>query len=118
MIEYYGTMYLSVFKVIKMINIIAHRGANQVAPQNTIPAFLAALDMNVNGFENDVHLTSDGEVVVCHNDTIDAIGFNMGELSEQYLIGDKVDVVGNLEINSFNGQEKVQINLKDIMKSV
>ena len=42
----------------------------------------------------------------------------MGELSEQYLIGDKVDVVGNLEINSYNGMEKVQINLKDIMKSV
>jgi len=53
-----------------------------------------------------------------NNDTIDAIGFNMGELSEQYLIGDKVDVVGNLEINSFNGQEKIQINLKDIMKSI
>ena len=53
-----------------------------------------------------------------NNDTIDAIGFNMGELSEHYLIGDKVDVVGNLEINSFNGQEKIQINLKDIMKSI
>ena len=52
------------------------------------------------------------------NDSIDAIGFNMGELSELYLIGDKIDVVGTLEINSFNGQEKVQINLKDIMKSV
>jgi len=52
------------------------------------------------------------------NITIDAIGFNMGELSEQYLIGDKIDVVGNLEINSFNGIEKIQINLKDVMKSV
>ena len=52
------------------------------------------------------------------NETIDAIGFNMGELSEHYLIGDKVDVVGNLEINSYNGVERVQINLKDIMKSV
>jgi len=52
------------------------------------------------------------------NETIDAIGFNMGELSEEYLIGDKIDVVGTLEINSYNGQEKVQINLKDIMKSI
>jgi len=52
------------------------------------------------------------------NDIIDAIGFNIGELSEHYLIGDKIDVVGNLEINSFNGQEKVQINIKDIMKSI
>ena len=52
------------------------------------------------------------------NETIDAIGFNLGELAEEYLIGDKVDIVGYLEMNSFNGQENVQINLKDIMKSV
>lgn len=49
---------------------------------------------------------------------IDAIGFNMGNLAEEYLIDDKIDVVGVLEINEFNGMESVQINLKDIMKSV
>ena len=49
---------------------------------------------------------------------IDAIGFNMGNLVDEYRIGDKVDVVGVLEINSFNGIEQVQINLKDIMKSI
>ncbi len=52
------------------------------------------------------------------NDIIEAIGFNLGELSNEYLIGDKVDVVGTLEINSFNGQDTIQINLKDIMKSI
>ena len=52
------------------------------------------------------------------NIIIDAIGFNMGHLVNDYLIGDKVDVVGVLEINSFNGIESVQINLKDIMKSI
>ena len=49
---------------------------------------------------------------------IDAIGFNMGHLVDDYRIEDKVDVVGVLEINSFNGMEQVQINLKDIMKSI
>ena len=48
---------------------------------------------------------------------IDAIGFNMGELSEKYLLDDKVDVVGNLDINVFNGNESIQILLKDIRKS-
>ena len=48
---------------------------------------------------------------------IDAIGFNMGHLVDEYLLGDKVDVLGNLEINSFNGRESVQINLKDLRKS-
>ena len=48
---------------------------------------------------------------------IDAIGFNMGYLVNEFLLGDKVDVLGNLEINSFNGRESVQINLKDLRKS-
>lgn len=49
---------------------------------------------------------------------VNAIGFNLGELSNEYKIGDKVDVVGNLEINTFNGVSNIQINIKDIMKSV
>ena len=48
---------------------------------------------------------------------IDAIGFNMGELANQYLLDDKVDVVGSLDINSFNGNENMQITIKDIRKS-
>lgn len=48
---------------------------------------------------------------------MDSIGFNLGHLAEEYQIGDKVDVVGSLEINRFNGRESVQINLKDLRKS-
>ncbi len=49
---------------------------------------------------------------------IDAIGFNLGELTNEYKLNDKVDIVGNLEINSYNGIESIQINLKDIKKSL
>ncbi len=49
---------------------------------------------------------------------IGAIGFNMGSLVNDYRIGDKVDIVGTLEINAFNGEESLQIVLKDIMKSI
>ncbi|MGN1311088.1 MAG: single-stranded-DNA-specific exonuclease RecJ [Clostridia bacterium] len=52
------------------------------------------------------------------NTIIDAIGFNLGNLANEFLIGDRVDVVGTLEENNYNGIEKIQINLKDIMKSV
>lgn len=48
---------------------------------------------------------------------IDAIGFNLGNLAEEYQIGDKIDVVGTLEINQFNGRENVQMNIRDIRKS-
>ncbi len=51
------------------------------------------------------------------NTVINAIGFNMGKLVDEYLLGDRIDVVGSLEINKYNGKESVQINLKDIRKS-
>ena len=53
-----------------------------------------------------------------NNQLIDVIGFNLGHLADEFLIGDKVDIVGILEINEYNGIKKVQINLKDIMKSI
>ena len=53
-----------------------------------------------------------------NNTILNAIGFNMGNLTEDYRIGDKIDVVGVLEINSFNGVESLQINIKDIMRSL
>lgn len=52
------------------------------------------------------------------NIIVNAIGFNLGHLAEEYLIGDKIDLVGSLEINRYNGVDFIQINLKDIMKSV
>ncbi len=52
------------------------------------------------------------------NKIINAIGFNIGELAEEYRIGDRVDIAGFLEINTFNGTDNLQINIKDIMKSV
>ena len=52
------------------------------------------------------------------NTYIDAIGFNLGYLSNEFIIGTKVDVAGSLEINSFNGVDLVQIHIKDIMKSI
>ena len=49
---------------------------------------------------------------------INAIGFNLGHLSQEFVIGEKVDIAGNIEINTFNGVDSIQINVKDIMKSV
>ncbi len=52
------------------------------------------------------------------NTVINAIGFNLGYLADEYIIGDKIDIVGTLEINSFNGVDNLQINIKDVMKSI
>ena len=53
-----------------------------------------------------------------NNYIINAIGFNIGYLANEYRIGDKIDVAGVLEINTFNGVDNLQINIKDIMKSI
>lgn len=48
----------------------------------------------------------------------DAIGFNLGHLKDEFRCGDKVDILMTLEINRFNNTEKIQFNIKDIMKSI
>lgn len=53
-----------------------------------------------------------------NNTIINAIGFNIGYLADEYRIGDKVDVAGVLEINTFNGVDNLQINIKDIMRAI
>lgn len=43
-----------------------HRGARGIKPENTIPAFIAALDAGVTTIELDVVITKDKQVVVSH----------------------------------------------------
>jgi len=65
--------------------VISHRGANRLAPENTLPAFRKALEFGVDGFENDVHLTADGHLVVCHDDTVDRTSSGSGLICEKTL---------------------------------
>jgi glycerophosphoryl diester phosphodiesterase len=44
-----------------------HRGARGLRPENTLPSFEAALDLQVTSVETDLHLTRDG-VLVCYHD--------------------------------------------------
>ncbi len=50
---------------------IGHRGAKGYEPENTLISFGKAIDLNVDGIELDVHLSSDGEIMVIHDETID-----------------------------------------------
>jgi glycerophosphoryl diester phosphodiesterase len=52
------------------VEIIAHRGANREAPENTIPAFQRALEIGVHGIELDVRITRDGVPIVHHDATL------------------------------------------------
>lgn len=47
--------------------VVAHRGASKLAPENTIPAFLAAWSQGADAIEGDFHLTLDGHIVCIHD---------------------------------------------------
>lgn len=51
--------------------VIAHRGASAAAPENTLPAFLAALDAGTLWIETDVQPTADDELILIHDDDVD-----------------------------------------------
>lgn len=65
--------------------IIAHRGANKYAPQNTLPAFEKAYELGCEGYETDVHITKDGKIVICHNYTINETSTGKGKISDMTL---------------------------------
>ncbi len=53
----------------KVLN-IAHRGARSLAPENTIAAARKAFELGADMWEMDVAMSSDGELVVIHDDTL------------------------------------------------
>ena len=56
----------------------AHRGFSGNYPENTRIAFEKAIETEgCDGIENDVHLTKDGEVVICHDELLDRTCNNM-----------------------------------------
>lgn len=62
--------------------IFAHRGARRVAPENTLPAFAAALAMGADGIELDVHRTVDGRLVVMHDFSVDKTTDGQGMIAQ------------------------------------
>lgn len=54
-----------------MTKIFAHRGCPREAPENTLPAFAAAIAAGADGVEFDVQLSRDGEPVVIHDETLE-----------------------------------------------
>jgi glycerophosphoryl diester phosphodiesterase len=63
-ILFFTTLMLS---PVQAVEIIAHRGYSAEAPENTLAAFRLAWGKGADGCENDIHLTSDGQIVVLHD---------------------------------------------------
>jgi glycerophosphoryl diester phosphodiesterase len=61
--------------------VFAHRGACRVAPENTLPAFEAAITLGADGVELDVQYSSDGRLVIFHNPMLDDTTNGAGRLT-------------------------------------
>ncbi|MCP3763568.1 glycerophosphodiester phosphodiesterase [Domibacillus sp. A3M-37] len=62
--------------------IFAHRGASGTHPENTMTAFQAAVEKGADGIELDVQLTSDGEMVVIHDETVNRTTDGKGAIEQ------------------------------------
>ncbi|TCP58860.1 glycerophosphoryl diester phosphodiesterase [Tumebacillus sp. BK434] len=62
--------------------LIAHRGAAMLAPENTIPAFDAAVALQAESLELDVQMSRDGVLVVLHDSTVDRTTNGKGAVKE------------------------------------
>ena len=69
--------------IISRTQVTAHRGFSKVAPENTMPAFEAAVECGADYIELDVQLTSDGQLVVIHDDKLDRTTDGKGLVSRR-----------------------------------
>jgi glycerophosphoryl diester phosphodiesterase len=69
------------------VYVVAHRGAHNGIPENTLAAYEAAIEMGVDFVEIDLRTTQDGRIVSVHNKEIDSYVTNgmRGLISEMTL---------------------------------
>jgi len=65
--------------------VCAHRGFHTVAPENSLPAFGAAVAMGAEEIEFDLWFTKDGEVVSMHDSKLDRVSNGTGRIGDYTL---------------------------------
>ena len=75
------------------VEVIAHRGASALAPENTLGAVRLAWELGADAVEIDVHLSANRQLVVIHDETLDRTagrGGRVGDLTAEEL--SRIDV--------------------------
>ena len=78
--------------------VIAHRGSHLVKPENSIAAIEEAISLGVDYVEIDLRTTSDGHLVLIHNETVDHTTNGKGRIQDLNL-----DEVAKLTLNAKDG---------------
>jgi len=68
-----------------MIQVTGHRGARELAPENTLAGFALAWELGCHAVELDVHLTHDDKLAVIHDSTVDRTTDGAGPVSSLKL---------------------------------
>jgi glycerophosphoryl diester phosphodiesterase len=75
--------------------VIAHRGASGHCPENTLPAYEAAIEMRADMIEIDLHRTKDGAIVITHDSALAGLG---GEAAEGEIGDASLEEVRALDV--------------------
>lgn len=85
--------------------VMAHRGFDDAAPENTIASFRKAYLTGANMIELDVHLSKDGQVVIMHDTTLDRTTNGKGAVKDKTLEELKQLDAGQKYSNVFTGEK-------------
>jgi glycerophosphoryl diester phosphodiesterase len=96
--------------------IFAHRGASAHAPENTLAAFNLAVVQGADAIELDAKLSADGQVVVCHDPTLERTTDGKGYLSQKTVAELRSLDAGSSFSEKFRG-EKIPL-LEEVFESV
>ncbi|BCU52571.1 glycerophosphoryl diester phosphodiesterase [Staphylococcus auricularis] len=88
----------------KNYTVIAHRGLSGRYPENTMPAFQAAIDLGVERVEIDLHMTKDQQLVVMHDDSVNRTSNGSGKIKDFTLEELKQLDVGSWKDQRFEGE--------------
>lgn len=94
--------------------VCAHRGFSCIAPENSMPAFGAAIALGAEEIEFDLWATADGEIVSCHDQTLDRVSDGHGKITDKTLEELKGIDFGSKFGESFKGLPVVLF--EDILK--
>ncbi len=72
-------------KTMKYPRVCAHRGFSTIAPENSMPAYGAAIAMGADEIELDLWPTTDGEIVSCHDRNLDRVSTGEGLITDYSL---------------------------------
>ena len=82
------------------VKLAAHRGYSAKFPENTMLAMREAMKLDIDMLEIDLHMTSDGEIILMHDHVVDRTSDGTGLIREKTLAE-----MRTLDVGSWKGEE-------------